>query len=59
MLVLSSDVVDGHIPLDEQVVGGAVQLVRVDAETDRERALRVEVDAAAPGARARPARRPG
>ena len=41
---LEQHVVDGHIPLDEQVVGGAVQLVRIHAETHRERTLWVEVE---------------
>ena len=37
-------------PLHEQVVDGAVELVRVDAEPDRQRALRVEVDQQHPAA---------
>ena len=37
-------VVDGDVAVHQQVVDGAVELQRVDPETDRQRALRVEVD---------------
>ena len=38
------DLVEGHVALHQQVVDGQVHLVRVQAEADRQRALRVEVD---------------
>ena len=41
---LDQDVLDRDVVLHEQVVDRQVEVVRVDAEADRERALRVEVD---------------
>jgi hypothetical protein len=56
---LEHDVVDGDRLLHEQVVDGAVELQRVDAEADRQGALRVEVDQQAPDGPPRRARRRG
>ena len=47
---LEQDVVDVDAAFHQQVVDGQVELHRVDAEADRQRALRVEVDQQHPAA---------
>src|ERR1700683_3941564 len=47
---LVQHVVRGDVPLHEQVVHGVIDVVRLDAQPDRERTLRVEVDQQHPAA---------